>query len=304
MACLHRIWSWMAEWGPYGLPALANAVLVFLGVWLSLPEFAEKVQKNPTYRRLLATSCITLGLIGFVADVKARHDSDQSSKQLIQKVGKALDKTNELLDKTNVVVANTSTLGAFTSLALPQIADLKSTITGIRLELVVARQQHDSQRVAALEAKERDSQRKADSISDTLRALGLAPILVGQLRDWFPRDYSKREDIEHDRLSEVGRYTAAHPDDTDGAKRIEQKWEAEGRKASEQSGADLKVLMTNADFVWRELIKWVPPQLQNPFDQTMEQKFARADLKEADPMNDAAYIEDLLKRVRPPAKFD
>lgn len=305
MHCVQAIRSWVLEWGPYALPALANGVLVFLGVWLSLPDFAQKVQDNPTYRKLLAALCIALGLVGFIADVRARHDSDKSSRQLIEKVGTALGKTNELLTKTDLLMTNTNTLVTFTTLALPQLAELKATVAGLQEKITTAKQQHDPQRVAALEAKAQETQQQADRISKILQALGWVPILVQQLRDWLPRLRMTMEDLNGNETSELKQYVTAHPQDqAEGIDRINQKWRIEESKANEQADNDLKALMANAEFVRNELLKWVPPQFQNAFDKTMEQQFAQAqrDLRGVDPIRDAAYLEDLTKRVRPPVQ--
>jgi hypothetical protein len=205
--------------------------------------------------------------------------------------------TQEGLDATargiRTVGDNTGTLVSMATLAMPKLTEFNLKLIDVRKDIATLKKGSP---------KEREAQQQADSISDALKALGLAPILVQQLRDWFPRLQMRREDINSDRMSEVGQYTVAHPDDSEGANRIHQKWDAEDHKANEQSDADLKVLMANAEFVCRALLKWVPPQLQNASDQTMEQKFAQAqhDLKGVDPMQDAAYLENLIRRVRPP----
>jgi len=191
-----------------------------------------------------------------------------------------------------------------TTQAIPKLVEIQTTLIDLHKEIAAAKEEHNPQRVAKLEAKAQEVQQQADRISKILQALGLAPILVQQLRDWFPATQMTMEDLNHNEMSEVGEYATAHPDDQEGANRIHQKWAIEVRKATEQSENDLKVLMANAEFIRNELLKWVPPQFQNALDKTMEQKFAQAqhDLRGVDPMRDAAYLEDLMKRVRPPVQ--
>src|ERR1019366_1117790 len=110
VSLLHAIWFWLREWLPYVLPAVVNALLVILGVVMSLPKLAETIENSPTYRRVLAAICIVAGLVGFYFDVRARHDSERTSTQLLSEVGDALTRTNQLLTQTSSLVTNTSTL--------------------------------------------------------------------------------------------------------------------------------------------------------------------------------------------------
>jgi hypothetical protein len=87
VSCLHVIWSWLLEWFPHILPAIVNALLILAGVVMSLPKLAEKIEDTPKYRKCFAVICIGAGLIGFVFDVRARHDSDKTSSQLLGEVG-------------------------------------------------------------------------------------------------------------------------------------------------------------------------------------------------------------------------
>jgi hypothetical protein len=91
--------QWLKEWSAYFLPAISNLVLVLLGVWMSLPNFAEDVERNRTWRRWLAGICLIFGLTGFVYDVSQRRGSDITNKALLQSVGTTLGNTNSLLTK-------------------------------------------------------------------------------------------------------------------------------------------------------------------------------------------------------------
>jgi hypothetical protein len=264
-----------------------------VGVYIAFMGLAAAIvslRKEPS----AIEKALWIALITTLMFAEVRNAYVEDAAQLAQ-----FKATKEGLDAT---AQNSGTLVAITIQVMLKLTEFHVELVDLDKRIAAAMKDRNPQLATALQVKKQKVQQQADSISDPLRALGLAPIIVQQLRDWFSKDQNKREDINHDRMSEVAEYTAAHPDDTDGANRIQQKWDAEDRREIERSETELKSLMANADFVCRELIKWVPAQLQNASDTKMEQKFAQAqrDLKGVDPMQDAAYLENLLKRVRPP----
>lgn len=91
--------QWLKEWSAYLLPAVSNLILVLLGVWMSLPKFAEDVEENATRRKWLAVICLVFGITGFAYDVGQRRSSDITNKKLLQNVGTTLGNTNSLLAK-------------------------------------------------------------------------------------------------------------------------------------------------------------------------------------------------------------
>jgi hypothetical protein len=225
------MWSWVMEWGPYALPALANGVLVFLGVWLSLPDFAQKVQDNPKKRRLLAVLCIALGLIGMWAEVITRHGSDKAGKQLIGDVEITLKKTNDLLTKSETVVTNTQTLPSFVTSATQQLTGLQTTLAGFHREIAEAKAQNDPQKVRDLEAKAQDTQQRANTLSRELLAITMVPQIAQQLRDWETelgaqqQDLHTREYEDEIRLGQQGK-PISEQDHNREVQRIMSEWQA------------------------------------------------------------------------------
>src|ERR1700733_13401208 len=106
MSCLHKAWSWLLEWWPYGVYELSNFLLIIFGIWLSFEGFAKKVETNRRYKRALAVLCFLLGGIGMYLDAIARHDSDKSGKQVIADLEVNLKEMHELLTKTDSLVTN------------------------------------------------------------------------------------------------------------------------------------------------------------------------------------------------------
>jgi hypothetical protein len=307
MSGLRGMWSWVMEWGPYALPALANGVLVFLGVWLSLPDFADKVQKNPTYRKLLAGLCIALGLIGLLADVRARHDSDRAGTKLLRDVGTALTKTNVLLSKSDLLVTNTQTLPTFVTLATPQLAGLQTKLANLHTEIEAAREKHDPQMVRDLEAKAQDAQQRANTLSRELLAITMAPQIARQLRYWEQelgaqhQDLHKREWEEEVRLGQQVK-PLSEPEHNRELQRIMSEWQVRYDQKDAEYQEKLKGIIATADVVRREMLQQIPLQQQVPEDKKQEQAFAAAKSTPQSFSTEAAarYLEDLVTRVPPP----
>lgn len=67
----------------YGIPEIANALLAILGVWMSFPQKAERIEGSPITRRIIAAACIVFGIAGLVISVMQRRDSDDKMRQLV-----------------------------------------------------------------------------------------------------------------------------------------------------------------------------------------------------------------------------
>src|SRR5271166_142032 len=271
MHCLRTLWLWTLEWTPYILPALANGVLVFLGVWLSLPDFAQKVQDNPAYRKLLAGVCITLGLIWMTAEIRSRRDSDKANSQLLRDVGTALIRTNELLTNTHSLMTSTASIAAFENTAIPQLAGLQTNIAHLHDELDAAKEKHDPELIRDLEAKAQAAHEQAHDLSRELLAVTMAPQVAAQLRDW---DAEKKEaDLtigneeweEKQQLKDARNASAKPLDWTEVRKQSDQKFQTK-----------LKSIVTTADFIRKEMLQRIPSQAQNREDREQEREFALA----------------------------
>jgi hypothetical protein len=93
-----------------------------------------------------------------------------------------------------------------------------------------------------------------------------------------------------------------HPHDSKGLQEIIDRWQAEYDKRDRESDEKLKGLVTSADFVRKELLRFLPPQAITPLDKTEEQRFTEALTAPAslDRSEAAGYLEGLAKRVPQP----
>jgi hypothetical protein len=65
------------------LPDISNLLLGVLGVLMSLPKLAEKIEENPRLRYSLGIFCILLGFGGFALSIKQRHQSESEMRRLV-----------------------------------------------------------------------------------------------------------------------------------------------------------------------------------------------------------------------------
>jgi len=125
--------------------------LVLLGVIMSLPDLATKVEKHPKYRRWFSATCLAAGLIGFVFDVTERRSSDQTNRQLLQDTRATLIKTDDLINKTDRL-----------TVLLPEVAAANQSLADLNSELRAAEGKNDPKLVASLQSKLTEAQNLAD----------------------------------------------------------------------------------------------------------------------------------------------
>ena len=129
------------------LRAVCTRKLCFsvLGIWLSLPVFATDVENNPMRRKMLAALCLALGLIGFLADVKARHDSDRSNRQLMDNTNALVTDTKTLIGTTTALVGNTTSLIHSTNVMVNGLTDTMTKLRGMAASMQQTRRELASQ---------------------------------------------------------------------------------------------------------------------------------------------------------------
>jgi hypothetical protein len=130
------------DWFPYILPAVSNLILVLLGIIMSFPALAERVEKTPKHRKGVAWTCLILGLIGLIFDVGQRHSSDKTNKQLLENVGTALANTNELVQDTRTLVTTVS-------VTMPRLNELDVKLAGLNKQ--IAKSETDPKVLAELQ---------------------------------------------------------------------------------------------------------------------------------------------------------
>jgi hypothetical protein len=148
----------LTDWGPYFLPALSNLILVLLGVVLSLPSLAERIEETPKYRRALAIVCLISGVVGFAFDVLQRHSGDRQTRQLVNDV-------STLVGNTNALAGNTNALAESTTQAVNEIAGLRNQVTAYERSSEIARKQGNQQLAGAFERQAKTAQEAADILT-------------------------------------------------------------------------------------------------------------------------------------------
>lgn len=159
----------------YALPDASNLILVLLGVVMSLPNLAERVEENTFTRIGLALSCLLFGLAGFTVSLHQRRQSDLQQVQLVGNV-------NLLVTSTNALVGNTNTVLTTFGVLMPQVTALKGEVADVNGKLELAREKHAPREIAELEAKADAAQRLVDTASSTL-SVALLPRITQQMRD-------------------------------------------------------------------------------------------------------------------------
>lgn len=127
---------WLKGWLFDVFPALANFILVSLGVVMSLPQLAQKIEENPRMLRRFGIVCVIAGVVSFASDVMQRHTAEQQTKILMDHVENMLKNTNEVLSRTNDllnsnknVATNTSQMvSAMGTFVVPQLSAMNSQI--------------------------------------------------------------------------------------------------------------------------------------------------------------------------------
>ena len=66
--------------GWYALPEISNLLLGVLGVLMSFPEKADRLEKNILMRRTIAVICMLVGFGGFAASLLQRREADSDDQ--------------------------------------------------------------------------------------------------------------------------------------------------------------------------------------------------------------------------------
>jgi len=150
---LWHVLEWLAE----SLPDMVNLILVLVGVIMSLPKLAEKIEDHAKAWYTLAAGCIVLGLAGFVASVHQRHQFNFQITQLVTNDNQLVTNTNNLVTSTNTVVTDFGIL-------MPQLAGLRADQQDIATRLLTAREKHDPHAIASLESQAAAAQNYARQV--------------------------------------------------------------------------------------------------------------------------------------------
>lgn len=287
MAYLRHIWSWLRDWLPYILPAISNLILVLLGIIMSLPALAEKVEQTPRHRKWLATTCLIFGLIGFIFDVSQRRSSDATNKTLLENVGTALQNTDDLVKQTTNLVTTAS-------ITVPKLNELDGKIANLKIQ--IAKNQNDPKVLANLQHQAKQLQDQRDDLSRELMTMTLAPQIAKQLRDWEGDWKADQHDNHLKGWEESFQYRNEHPNDSQGQNAIDERWQRVYDKTDHDYEKKLGQIIASAELVRKDLLERIPGE---QVDITEQAKFAEA-LRDSGSLNRveaADYLDSLVLRV-------
>ena len=289
LSCLHHVWAWLRDWSPYILPAVSNLILVLLGVIMSLPKLAEAIEDTPKYRKLLATTCLVFGLVGFTFDVGQRRSSDRTNKQLLENVGSALGKTDDLVDKTTGLVSKTNRVVATLGLLQPKIVNLYDRLSTIDARISLAKNENNQALVAVLQ-----TERKSFLTS----LLSVGPGIVGEMQYWAQRWYQDDNSLYYQKQQS---YSSVPLDiDPKERSRIVQPFIDRQNNLRAMYPKQLQPLVTSANYLRKELLRGSE---QTPQDKKIASTFAKAlagepyDYLEMKQM--ANYMDNLVNKAVP-----
>ena len=262
---IQHAWLWVSGWLFYILPAFSNLVLVLLGVVLSLPTLAEKVEKTPKYKKALGAVCLAAGFVGFWFDVAERRSNDQQITTLVANVGVLVTNTNTLANNTSVTVTNIGLL-------LLQVNFLNSRITNLENDIKAAK--GNPRLIASLLAEIQAARTQEEAATrQTLLAMvsGVADQLVFLGRSWYLEE---------------------------GHHSVDQQFRSDLAKGYMERVAPL---MVTADNLRQQLLKQLP-SAQTEEDKSEVAIFAKAMAgRTTEPLEIqriADYLHDLSRRVR------
>jgi hypothetical protein len=281
LACIyyisHSTWSWLA----YILPAGSNLILVFLGVMLSLPKFAQTIEDTPKYKKILAFACLLFAFVGFGFEVSQRRSGDQINKQLLEDTGKALTKTDVVLTQTRALVTSTQEMLSSIGLMQPQLTATNEHVERIDAQLNIARKRNDAAQVAALQAEKQES---------LTSLLSMTPGVIAALNDKYSQCFGN--DIHFENL--LG--TTNPSEDRQPIKKAR----ADKRKECSDS---VRPLLKSANYIREEILRRIPNYIKTEDDEKAALIFERAvagDFIEYEEISAAALYLQKLSHKFPP----
>lgn len=117
------------------LPDFSDVLLGVLGVIMSFPKLADRIEASSFSRWIIASSCIAVALAGFIAR------SYQRSQETAE-MGTLITNTNTLVTGTNTLISKTNTLTTETSdvlLMVPQVAAISANMDAIEEQMAEAK---------------------------------------------------------------------------------------------------------------------------------------------------------------------
>jgi hypothetical protein len=168
------------------LPDISNLILVLVGVIMSLPKLAEKIEEHAIARYSVAIGCISVGLWGFFISVSQR-------RQATSQMGTLVGNVNTLVLNTNTAVTNTNTMVSTFALLMPQVSVLNSRVSDGEKKIEAAK--GNPQLIATLQAQAADLREQSERAS-TRVLLAMVPGIVHELKDLASGWYNMLDDTD------------------------------------------------------------------------------------------------------------
>jgi hypothetical protein len=268
------------------LPDISNALLAVLGVLMSFPEKAEKIEKNPLWRKAIAYTCIVFGLAGLAASTYQRRQATSKMEILVGNVNVLVTNTNTLITNTNATVTNTNALLTTFGLLMPQVYAINARVATLNVKIEEAK--GNPQLVATLQAQAIALREQSDTASRKV-LVAMEPGIVREMKavshSWY---------IEIDRLKTpmIGNPYVSPSD--------EQRVVGEIRDIDQNYSMRIRPMMITANELRIQLLQLLPPDKTRAdevyvatFVNAMDGKTTSYDELE----NAANYLEMLAKRV-------
>lgn len=240
----------------------------------------------------LAAFYILVG-IGIRSTELQRGESDrQQAAQDRQELRENRDRMNRRMD--DILSSSQSTY--------LQLAILSTGLQDVRIRLTQAINKNGPNTLFALQAQAKEAQQQVDNLSHEVLALTMAPQVAQQLREWYGRSQQIIKDMRSQQWEEHINWVGHHgPNDPEGDERNLDHWEAAiKQRQNEDLPQQFKKILSNADFIRKELLQRIPPQQQTPVDKMQEKDFMQTQDDPQSLAKAAQYIDDLARRVPPP----
>jgi hypothetical protein len=171
---LKSIVHWLID----ALPDISNLILVLVGVIMSMPKLAEKIEDHALARNVVGVGCVFLGLAGFVVSINQRRAATSQMGNLVTDV-------HTLVTNTNTLVVNTNTV----ALLVPSVSTLNARVADLNLKIDAAK--GNPQLIAALQKQAKEAQTQADLASKRLIFAivpGISNALYSIGNEWYLQD--------------------------------------------------------------------------------------------------------------------
>lgn len=86
------------------LPDLANILLSVVGVFMSFPKLAERIEEDSRLRITIAVACTLVGVGAFVVSGQQRQQSDSDMKRLLVNTKTSVDETHTVVNQSKIAL--------------------------------------------------------------------------------------------------------------------------------------------------------------------------------------------------------